>query len=131
MTELRRQANRVAFNQPEETFRETGHGFGMLGLEGSGAVRVAAVDKGILKKVKQDAQRASMATPGLRTSINASRSIGTVSGMTSVAFTPTQGLELVNPSAAAASSLSAAVARAQASPDGYFSSINPFSSSRK
>lgn len=134
MTELRRQMNRVAMDKPEESYRDTGFGFGVLGLEGSGKVRVAAVDKGILKKVKQDAQRTSMATPGLRTSLNAARSIGTVSGMTSVAFTPTQGLELANPSAAAApaeSSLSAAVARAQATPDGYFSNINPFSSRAK
>ena len=134
MTELRRQQNRLAFNEPEATYRDTGFGFGMIGVNGSGKIRVAAVDKGILKKVKQDAARVFASTPGMRTSLSASRSIGTVSGLTSVAFTPSQGIELGNPSAVEPpkpSSLSAAIARAQSSPDGYFSSINPFAAHRK
>lgn len=134
VTELRRQQNRVAFNAPEPTFRETGVGFGMLGVAGSGRVSVAAVDRGILRKVRRDAAAAARTTPGLRSSVSAARAVGTVSGLTTVAFTPAQGLELANPSAAAPpppSSLSAAVAHAQSAPDGYFSSINPFTAAHK
>ena len=124
MTEVRKQANRLAFNSVEDTYRETGHGFGMLGKDGAGKLRVAAVEKGILKKVKQNAAAtfASGIATGIRT--HASR-VGTASGLTStVAFTATQGIELVDPSAGEASRR-----EEEANNSGYFSSVTPFLSS--
>ena len=38
MTDVRKQMNRVAFAGQEDTFRESGKGFGMLGQSGSGTV---------------------------------------------------------------------------------------------
>eukprot|EP00727_Mastigamoeba_balamuthi_P010842 m51a1_g6380 hypothetical protein (529) ;mRNA; r:148459-150435 len=109
MTELRRQQNRMVFGTAEEEFRETGVGFGMLGKEGSGRVRVSAVDKGILRKVKRDAIESGIATPSM------SKVAAMASGFaSSVAFTPVQGIELANPMAARAAALAA-------KQDGYFS----------
>ena len=38
MTEVRKQANRMPFGGQEEQYQETGIGFGMLGVSGSGKV---------------------------------------------------------------------------------------------
>ena len=55
MTEMRKQANRINFNVPEEEIGLTGEGMGMIGQAGSGRVRVAA---GNTKKLQKDAQKA-------------------------------------------------------------------------
>eukprot|EP01119_Soliformovum_irregulare_P019235 TRINITY_DN6042_c0_g1_i1.p1 TRINITY_DN6042_c0_g1~~TRINITY_DN6042_c0_g1_i1.p1 ORF type:complete len:317 (-),score=75.54 TRINITY_DN6042_c0_g1_i1:35-985(-) len=86
MTEMRKQMNRVPFGLEEQkSVGNTSKTLGMLGLSGSGKVRITAQDKGILKKQK----------------ING-RTSGNASGLSSsIAFTPVQGLELVDPEAAA------------------------------
>jgi len=85
-TELRKITNRIPFAVAEETFRETGKGFGMLGLPtGSGKVRVnvSNINKPVAKK--QKTKHYSSGSSGLSSS---------------VAFTSGQGLELGDPSAA-------------------------------
>jgi len=85
-TELRKITNRIPFAMAEETFRETGKGFGMLGLHtGSGKVRVnvSNINKPVAKK--QKTKHYSSGASGLSSSL---------------AFTPVQGLELGDPSAA-------------------------------
>lgn len=123
MTEVRRQANRLAFNSVEDTYDETGRGFGMLGKGGTGKLRVSASDKGTLKKVKQKA--AAMFTAGIATGLRSSK-VGTASGLTStVAFTATQGIELVDPSAEEKSKR-----EEEDNNSGYFSSVTPFLSKK-
>jgi len=88
MTELRKLQNRTPFGmESEETWRESGKGFGMVGMSGSGKVRITSADKGLLKgsalkKLKAKHYGSSGATSGLSSSL---------------AFTPVQGLELENP----------------------------------
>jgi len=85
ITELRKQANRMVFGpEAQETFRNTSKSLGMIGVSGSGKVRLSAQEKGILKKQKQKVFGSSGATSGLSSSL---------------AFTPVQGLELSNPDA--------------------------------
>ncbi len=93
MTEVRKLANRMAFGvdaeRAEQTYRETGKGYGMLGMNsGSGKVRVNTTEKGLLKR-----------RPGSKTPTAGG---STTSGLaTSLAFTPVQGIEFVDPERAA------------------------------
>jgi len=81
MTEVRKWANRMKFGEDaQQEFRETGHGFGMLGKDGSGKVRITKKAQKILPNKKQKI------IPGTVTS-----------GLASLAFTPVQGIELMNP----------------------------------
>lgn len=87
MTDLRKQANRMPFGMnAQEEVGLTGETLGYIGMAGSGKVRVAAVDKGILNKKNKKFSGSSGTTNGLSSSL---------------AFTPVQGIELVNPSLAA------------------------------
>eukprot|EP01105_Mastigella_eilhardi_P026317 TRINITY_DN7524_c0_g1_i1.p1 TRINITY_DN7524_c0_g1~~TRINITY_DN7524_c0_g1_i1.p1 ORF type:complete len:532 (-),score=170.64 TRINITY_DN7524_c0_g1_i1:69-1664(-) len=98
LTDVRKQANRMQFGGVEETYRDTGIGFGMLGAAGSGKLRVTSVDKGLLKKVKKDRLTSTM--PGTRTAAGLRSSGIATSGLSSsLAFTPVQGIELENPEA--------------------------------
>lgn len=64
-TEMRKQANRINFNVPEEEIGLTGEGMGQVGQSGSGRVRVNA---GSTKKLQKDAQKARVARPDLASS---------------------------------------------------------------
>ncbi|SGY21655.1 BQ5605_C016g08261 [Microbotryum silenes-dioicae] len=91
-TELRKQQNRMKFGEAEE---ETGYadetvGMGMIGSSGSGRVRVTDGEARSKAKLSKSAK-------GRLASIKTSSSA--TSGLaTSLAFTPVQGLELVDPS---------------------------------
>lgn len=117
-TEMRKQANRMAFGvQEEETV--TGKGLGMLGQAGSGKVRLSAQEKGIIRKQKaQEKQQKQYggAPPGFATSGFA----------TSLAFTPVQGLELANPEAQAQ-----AAQKVKQANDRYFSQGGFFQVNKK
>ncbi|EDV27298.1 uncharacterized protein TRIADDRAFT_20768 [Trichoplax adhaerens] len=101
VTELRKQANRMTFGQIEEDAYQGDLGFslGQLGQSTSGKVRGAPVDKktqvSVSKKLQKTLQQDNQ-TYGGRSSVRGATS-GTAS---SVAFTPLQGLEIVNPLAA-------------------------------
>jgi U4/U6 small nuclear ribonucleoprotein PRP31 len=74
MTELRKQANRMPFGDvAQEEYRDTGKTLGMLGLSGvmGGRIKLTSVEKGILKKQKQQAKSvgSSGATSGLSSSL--------------------------------------------------------------
>lgn len=97
ITEMQKMKNRVGFNVAEEE-NEHGEGFGMLGQSGvGGSLRVLAKDNKEMKKLEklnkihverqQRKRRRRAAAQGEATS-------GTA---TSLAFTPVQGMELVNP----------------------------------
>jgi len=85
MTEYRKYANRMSFGpDAQQEYRETGKTFGMLGVAGSGKVKIKAQrDQKILKKVaeKDDKNKIKGAT-GLTSSL---------------VFTPVQGMQLYNP----------------------------------
>lgn len=128
MTELRKAQNRVAFGKEEqEAGYGTGEGtvgLGMLGQEGSGRIRATQIDQRTRAKLSKSNKGWGAATSGMATSLrgmsgNASvmysgglrtagvgPSFGSFGGggggMTStIAFTPVQGLELVDPKAQA------------------------------
>ncbi len=106
MTDLRKQANRVSFGpQAQEEVGLSGKTLGMLGVSGGGKVRLSAQDKGIIKKNSKK-WGSSGATSGLSSSL---------------AFTPVQGLELVNPAAAAA-----AAQKIKEANDKYFGTASTF-----
>mmetsp|Transcript_28978 Transcript_28978/g.40009 ORF Transcript_28978/g.40009 Transcript_28978/m.40009 type:complete len:490 (+) Transcript_28978:12-1481(+) len=87
MTDMRKAANRMNFNQPEEEYGNSGEGLGLLGAnEGGGKMRITSQASKLAakaaKKFKEKRYGSSGGTSGLSSSI---------------AFTPIQGIELVNP----------------------------------
>ncbi|XP_015679146.1 U4/U6 small nuclear ribonucleoprotein Prp31-like, partial [Protobothrops mucrosquamatus] len=101
LTEIRKQANRMSFGEIEEDAYQEDLGFslGHLGKSGSGRVRQIQVNEAtkarISKTLQRTLQKQSMVYGGKSTIRD--RSSGTASN---VAFTPLQGLEIVNPQAA-------------------------------
>ncbi|EHH59884.1 hypothetical protein EGM_10103 [Macaca fascicularis] len=101
LTEIRKQANRMSFGEIEEDAYQEDLGFslGHLGKSGSGRVRQTQVNEAtkarISKTLQRTLQKQSVVSGG-KSPIR-DRSSGTAS---SVAFTPLQGLEIVNPQAA-------------------------------
>ena len=124
MTDIAKARNRMAFGKEEqEVGYGTGEGttgMGMIGQDNDGRIRALKVDQRTKAKLSKKNQGWGVATPvggtassirgfgqgagnasvlrahGLRTSSVGAQSSGTAS---SIAFTPVQGLELVNPEA--------------------------------
>lgn len=101
VTEMRRQANRVRFGEIGEDIHQSHIGFGIGSLakeQSSGKVRNAAIDKktqvSISKRLQRNLANMNQAYGGKSTV--RSQISGTAS---SVAFTPLQGIEIVNPKA--------------------------------
>jgi len=94
VTDLRKHANRMSFGVAEEEASASGTALGMIGMAGSGKIRLSAQEKNLFKKQKaqEQLQKRGLATPGIATSGFAS----------SLAFTPIVGLELISPQEAAA-----------------------------
>ncbi|KAF0987153.1 hypothetical protein HZS_2923 [Henneguya salminicola] len=98
LTELRKQANRVHFGIIQEDIYQDSMGFGLNAVSqpGSGKVRTANIDTKTKISISKRLQKnlASMnSTFGTKTMLRSN-----VSGMTSsVAFTPLQGIEIINP----------------------------------
>ena len=88
LTAVRKAANRLSTSESAAEYGDVAMGMdrGMLNQDVGGGVRVKAANQKILKKRRVDAGAASAATHGLASTI---------------AFTPVQGMELVNPDAAA------------------------------
>eukprot|EP01029_Cantina_marsupialis_P006661 TRINITY_DN17347_c1_g4_i1.p1 TRINITY_DN17347_c1_g4~~TRINITY_DN17347_c1_g4_i1.p1 ORF type:complete len:501 (-),score=148.37 TRINITY_DN17347_c1_g4_i1:153-1655(-) len=110
MTEVRKQANRMAFGEGKESeYGDScmGRTTGLLGKGGSGQLRVAR------KKSKLGDRMARLQKKAL--SGNTNNSHGGLS--TSLAMTPIQGLELINPES---------LKQAQASNSRYFSETSGF-----
>ena len=101
VTELRRRANRVNFATLGEDLLQDDLGFslGSLNKEGSGKVRQAVVDKksalNLSKKLQRRIQKDQQIYGG-KSTVKGAQTSGTSS---SIAFTPLQGLEIVNPNA--------------------------------
>ncbi|EED24069.1 pre-mRNA splicing factor (Prp31), putative [Talaromyces stipitatus ATCC 10500] len=120
MTEIRKAQNRVAFGREEQ---EAGYGtgdgtvgLGMLGQENDGRIRAAQIDQRTRARLSKSNKGWGAATPisgiasslrapgnatvlqakGLRTS-GVGTSINAAGTASSIAFTPVQGLELVDP----------------------------------
>jgi len=88
ITELHKHANRMVFGLAEETFRETGKGFGMLSHSGKVRLSLSDASNPLTKEYrakKQKQKHYGSTTSGVSSSL---------------AFTPAQGLELENPQAA-------------------------------
>ena len=118
MTELKKQANRMMFNQAEEEFidGEDTIGLGVIGREGSGRLRAVAMQQ--RQKLSAKSQK--------KFALKNYGSSGATSGLSSsLAFTPIQGIELVNPSQAVAED------RVRSGTESYFSEYSGFRSSKK
>lgn len=119
LTELKKQANRMAFNQAEDEFYdgEDTIGLGVIGKDGSGRLRNVAI---------QQRQKLS-AKSAKKFAARSYGSSGGVSGLSSsLAFTPIQGIELANPLQG-----QAAADRMRDGTDSYFSEYSGFKSGRK
>ncbi|KAK9837334.1 hypothetical protein WJX81_007173 [Elliptochloris bilobata] len=93
LTDTKKAANRVNFNQPEEEFIDGDDviGLGVLGKEGSGRLRMQAQAQRQKLSAKSAKKFAKRAYGG---------AAGAVNGLSSsLAFTPIQGIELENPNA--------------------------------
>lgn len=149
LTDVRQAANRVAFGHAEEevTVDDETVGLGMLGgKSGAGSagsrLRVAArVNKATLS-AKQQKKYSKWLGPGAGSGgvgggtmstlggVGGAGGAGAVSGLaSSLAFTPVQGIELVDPARAAAAA-AAAADKARGGTESYFSSLGGFKSAR-
>eukprot|EP00457_Paulinella_chromatophora_P004742 gb/GEZN01004755.1/.p1 GENE.gb/GEZN01004755.1/~~gb/GEZN01004755.1/.p1 ORF type:complete len:575 (-),score=130.48 gb/GEZN01004755.1/:135-1859(-) len=87
-TELSKQKNRMMFNKEEMTDEYTGEGFGMIGVAGGGSLAFKNEKKVKLAKTLSRKTQARL---------NRVRTTRGISGMSSsIAFTPVEGIELVD-----------------------------------
>ncbi|ODN02044.1 U4/U6 small nuclear ribonucleoprotein Prp31 [Orchesella cincta] len=99
VTELRKQANRITFGDiGEDAYQDDlGYNRGMLGKGGAGKVRMAQIDEKTKVRISKTLQKNLQKQQIYGGSTTVKRQIsGTAS---SIAFTPLQGLEIVNPGA--------------------------------
>ena len=147
LTDVRQAANRVAFGHAEEevTVDDETVGLGMLGGRSGGGgagsrLRVAARANKATLSAKQQKKYSKWLGPGSAAGGTASTlglggaggggASGSVSGLaSSLAFTPVQGIELVDPARAAAVA-AAAADKARGGTESYFSSLGGFKSAR-
>eukprot|EP00455_Lapot_gusevi_P035386 TRINITY_DN3918_c0_g1_i1.p1 TRINITY_DN3918_c0_g1~~TRINITY_DN3918_c0_g1_i1.p1 ORF type:complete len:488 (-),score=141.31 TRINITY_DN3918_c0_g1_i1:28-1491(-) len=94
-TDLRKQQNRMVFGKAQEEDEAVGIEFGMLGQAGTGS--------GKLRVQTKDTQKLSkLAAARMAKRQKKAGSSGATSGLaSSLAFTPAQGIELIDPTAAA------------------------------
>ncbi|XP_067121619.1 U4/U6 small nuclear ribonucleoprotein Prp31 [Centruroides vittatus] len=100
ITELRKQANRMNFGEIEEDAYQDDLGFslGQVGKSGTGRIRAPQIDEKTKVRISKTLQKNLQKQQVWGGSTSVRRQIsGTAS---SVAFTPLQGLEIVNPQAA-------------------------------
>ncbi|XP_022105100.1 U4/U6 small nuclear ribonucleoprotein Prp31-like isoform X1 [Acanthaster planci] len=119
MTSMRKAANRMTFGEIEEDAYQEDLGFslGQVGKAGTGRIRGPQVDNKTQVKISKSLQRQlqRQQTHGGRSTVRGRETSGTAS---SVAFTPLQGLEIVNPQAAEK--------KASEENAGYFSTTSGF-----
>ncbi|KAJ9526511.1 hypothetical protein QJQ45_017845, partial [Haematococcus lacustris] len=123
LTDVRKAANRMNFNQAEEEYIDGDEvvGLGLLGKEGSGRLRIVATQSK-LKLSAKNAKKARQSSYG-----GASTSGMQTSGLTtSLAFTPVQGFELADPTKIAATQ-----STERSGTESYFSSLSGFRSIKK
>lgn len=101
MTDMRKAANRMTFAEIEQDAYQDDLGFslGQIGKSGTGRIRGPQVDNKTQVKLSKSLQRQlqKQQQHGGRSTVSGRGTSGTAS---SVAFTPLQGLEIVNPQAA-------------------------------
>lgn len=92
LTEMRKAANRVNFNQPEEEYLDGDEvvGLGVLGKEGSGRLRIVATQS----KLKLNAKTAKKVAQRQRTNVHGLATSAATGLQSTLAFTPFQGFEL-------------------------------------
>lgn len=123
MTELKKQANRMKFNEAEEEVidGEETLGLGTIGKEGAGRLRAVAAEQ--RQKLSSKAAKKYGVGAGNSTKYGASTVISGLSS--SLAFTPIQGIELANPNAE-----NAAQVQNRGGTESYFSEYSGFRSSK-
>mmetsp|Transcript_16110 Transcript_16110/g.34858 ORF Transcript_16110/g.34858 Transcript_16110/m.34858 type:complete len:493 (-) Transcript_16110:371-1849(-) len=124
LTDVRKAANRINFNQVEEEYMDGDEvmGLGLLGKEGSGRLRIVAKQQ----KMKLSAKTAK----------KVAKQQGARGGMTSgfsssLAFTPVQGFELTDPSKLPGTSTLPTLDQQRSGTESYFSNLSGFRSIRK
>ena len=125
MTDIKKQANRMGFNQAEEEFYdgEDTIGLGVINKEGSGRLRAVATQQ----RQKLSAKAAKKyGVAGRAMGGGAMSGIGTSGLSSSLAFTPIQGIELVNPNQQVVVD-----DRMRSGTESYFSEYSGFRSSKK
>ncbi|GAB6028521.1 U4/U6 small nuclear ribonucleoprotein Prp31 [Chamberlinius hualienensis] len=100
MTELRKQANRMNFGEIEEDAYQDDLGFsvGQIGKSGTGRIRRAQIDERTKVRISKTLQKNLQKQQVFGGASTVRKQISGVAS--SVAFTPLQGLEIVNPQAA-------------------------------
>jgi U4/U6 small nuclear ribonucleoprotein PRP31 len=108
ITEIRKQANRLTFGEIEEDAYQDDLNFstGQIGKSSNGRIRAAQVDSKtkarISQKLQKTIQKQNAATAQWGGTTTVKRAIGSATAAgtaSSVAFTPLQGLEIINPNA--------------------------------
>jgi RNA processing factor Prp31 len=96
LTEMRMMKNRMKFGaEAEIEYRETGKGLGLLGVGGAGS-KMKTVAK--VQKINTKKQKMLSLESGQSQFIRGGAMTSTTSGLhSSVAFTPVEGIELINP----------------------------------
>eukprot|EP00877_Chromochloris_zofingiensis_P012740 jgi/Chrzof1/771/Cz01g28080.t1 len=91
LTDMRKAANRMKFNEAEEEYIDGDEvvGLGVLGKEGTGRLRIVASQQKVKLNAKQQKKYKNRLTAGSGEGTNGLSS--------SLAFTPVQGIELVEP----------------------------------
>lgn len=126
VTEVAKQKSRVFFGKEEVVDEYTGEGFGMLGQEGSGVLRVNNKDAKLAKRLSQKTQaRLKRVAGGIAAAAAAAggatgtiTSLAGISGTaSSIAFTPAQGMQLVK---------TEQIQRVKAANDSYFAAAGSF-----
>ncbi|KAK6539738.1 U4/U6-U5 snRNP complex subunit prp31 [Orbilia ellipsospora] len=112
MTELRKQQNRMVFGEAERevSYGDSTKGLGMIGVQDSGKIRATKVDPRTRAKLSknnmgwgtpagggQSVINPFKNNPGLMSSFGARSTAGVSGTASSLAFTPVQGIELVDP----------------------------------
>ena len=104
-TEMHKQANRLQFGDADDEYGDSsmGNNFGMLKKDGAGKMRLVAnarKHEARLPKYLQNKNRTQLQNSIRQLKAINAGSSGTTSGLaSSIAFTPIQGIELVNPEA--------------------------------
>ncbi|XP_043190390.1 U4/U6 small nuclear ribonucleoprotein Prp31-like [Amphibalanus amphitrite] len=100
VTEMRKQANRMTFGEIEDDAyqQDLGYTRGNIGKGGTGRIRAAQIDEKTKVRISKTLQKSLQRQQNYGGTTTVKKQVaGTAS---SVAFTPLQGLEIVNPQAA-------------------------------
>ena len=122
VTEMAKAQNRLAFGKQEQEVIDGDEmvGMGMLGQDGNKRLRIVAQASKLGKKLEERKKHGKYKGPTFTNAPGAGSGAQT-NGLSSIAFTPVQGIELANPG-----QLTGAGFRNHGEESGYFSTVGSF-----